>query len=90
MQKTADTPLWVYLAFASIETRASALLITYASGLLAIYCIPWVLLFPAHSWVGTVFLLDDCDWLLMMAPMTLWYWLSLRWMDKNARWKPAD
>ena len=43
MEKTSDMPIWVYLAFSSIEKRQTALLLIYACAAFALYCIPWVL-----------------------------------------------
>ena len=80
-------PLWVFLAFSSIETRKGALLLIWACALFSIYCIPWSLMFTSQHWIATVFLIDDWSWLAMMVPITLWYWISLRWVDNNTGWK---
>ena len=37
-------------------------------------------------WVSKLFLIDDWEWFAMMIPMTLWYWLSMKWIDKNRGW----
>ena len=89
MEKTNDMPIWVYLALASIETRRTALLLVYGSALFCLYCIPWAQLYPAPAWLGSLFLIGDWSWLAMMVPMTLWYWLSLRWADKHSRWSES-
>ena len=86
MKKNDNTPLWVYLAYSSIETRKSALLLIWASLVFSVYCIPWTNYFVQPEWLGTVFLIDDWSWFVMMVPMTLWYWLSLKWIDKNQGW----
>lgn len=90
MEKTADMPIWVFLAFSSIETRKTALWLIIACAVFGAYCIPWVLIAPEVNWVGKVFLIDDWSWFGMMLPMTAWYCLSFRWVDKNARWKEAQ
>ena len=90
MEKTSDMPIWVYLAFSSIETRRTALWLIYSCVAFALYCIPWVLFSPTPGWVGKIFLIDDWSWFAMMVPMTLWYWLALSWADRNARWKQTD
>jgi hypothetical protein len=91
MEKSDDTPLWVFLAFSSIETRKGALLLFWAYLIISIYCIPWVLFFTDGGWVATLFLIDDWSWVAMMAPVMLWYWLSLRWVDRNSGWsRPAS
>ena len=86
MRKTDETPLWVFLAFSSIESRKGALILIGCSFIFSLYCIPWVLFFNQFEWVSTLFLIDDWEWLIMMAPMTAWYALSLRWVDKHSAW----
>lgn len=93
MIKTKNTPLWVFLAFSAIETRKGALLLIWACVLFSVYCLPWtIMLGEAVGDLGKqLLLIDDWSWIAMMAPMTLWYILSLAWMDKNDGWlsKPA-
>jgi predicted MFS family arabinose efflux permease len=86
MEKSDDTPLWVYLAFSNIKTRKGALLLLWVCLIFSIYSIPWVLLFADSDWVATIFLIDDWSWVTMMVPIMLWYWLSLRWVDRNSGW----
>ena len=86
MQKDDKMPLWVFLALSSIETRKGALLLIWSSLLFSIYCIPWSLFFMETPWVSKLFLIDDWEWFAMMIPMTLWYWLSMKWIDKNRGW----
>ena len=86
MEKKDNTPIWVFLAFSSISTRKGASLLILASILFSIYCIPWSILFPNTPWLTSIFLIDDWSWLAMMVPITLWYFLSLKWMDKNSAW----
>jgi hypothetical protein len=86
VQKTDAMPLWVYLAFSSISTRKGALTLIWASVAFTLYCLPWVRLFSSHEMVGNLFLIDDWSWFAMMAPVTFWYWLSLRWVDKHSGW----
>jgi hypothetical protein len=86
MEKSDDTPLWVFLAFSSIKTRKGALLLLWAYLIISIYCIPWVLFFTDSDWVATLFLIGDWSWSAMMAPVVLWYWMSLRWVDLNSGW----
>jgi hypothetical protein len=87
MEKSDDMPIWVFLAFSNINTRRSALLLIWACLVFSIYSIPWPLFFVDHSWVATIFLIDDWSWFAMMVPILLWYWLSLRWIDKNSGWE---
>jgi hypothetical protein len=86
MEKKDDMPLWVFLAFSSIETRKGALILIVSSVLFTLYCVPWVLFFK-QSWIASVFLIDDWSWVLTMLPLVLWYWLSLRWVDKHQYWQ---
>ena len=89
MKKTDDMPIWVYLAFSSIETRKMALWLIWACALFTVYCIPWHLYFTSHAWVAKVFLIDNWSWFAGMVPMTLWYWASLRWIDKHVGWSDS-
>jgi hypothetical protein len=87
MQKTKDIPLWVFLALSSIETRKGALLLTLSNVIFSLYCVPWVTFFGSIEWVAKLFLLEDWEWFVMSAPMTIWYGLSIRWVDKNRGWQ---
>jgi len=42
--------------------------------------------FASQDWVKKLFLIGDWSWIAMMAPITLWYWISLRWVDHNMGW----
>jgi hypothetical protein len=86
MEKSDDTPIWVFLAFSSIETRKGALLLIWACLIFSVYCFPWALFFADAGWVSSVFLIDDWSWIAMMAPIMVWYWLSLKWVDRNSGW----
>lgn len=90
MIKTRRTPLWVFLAFSAIETRKGALRLVWACALFTLYCLPWnTLLHGAlDDSIGSLLLIDDWSWVVMMAPMTLWYIASLRWMDRHDGWVP--
>jgi hypothetical protein len=37
--------------------------------------------------VSQLFLITDWEWFAMMLPLTAWYWLSVRWIDKNRGWQ---
>ena len=87
MEKKDDMPLWVFLAFSSINTRKAALILIWACVIFTLYCIPVPLLIKEPKWLAQVFLIDDWSWLAMMIPMVLWYYLSLRWVDKNGGWE---
>lgn len=93
MIKTKSTPLWVFLAFSAIETRKGALLLIWSCALFSLYCLPWNMM--SGNSLGElgqqIFLIDDWSWIGMMAPITLWYYASLKWMDKHEGWvsRPA-
>ena len=87
MEKTDNMPLWVFLAFSSINTRKGALILIWSCIVFSLYCIPWVQFFADQEWVKKIFLIDDWSWIAMMIPMVLWYGLSLRWVDKHATWE---
>ncbi|WP_347986877.1 hypothetical protein [Methylomonas sp. AM2-LC] len=87
MQKTDDIPMWVFLALSSIETRKGAMLLIFSNVLFSAYCVPWVALYPSVEWVTQLFLIEDWEWFLMSAPMNIWYWFSVKWVDKNRGWQ---
>lgn len=89
MQKTDDMPLWVFLAFSSVESRKLAVGLVWSCLLFMLYCIPWSLYYP-HPAVKMIFLLEDWEWFLWMIPLTLWYYLSLKWLDKHGKWVEAE
>ena len=81
-------PIWVLLAFSSIQKRKSAIMLIWASIIFTIYCLPWVN-FINNEIVITLFLIDDWSWIAMMIPISIWYLLSLRWMDQNKAWEKS-
>ncbi len=83
---TVKMPLWVLLAFSSIQKRKHAIILIWASILFTLYCLPLVK-FTNNELVTTLFMIDDWSWLAMMIPICIWYILSLRWMDKNDAWE---
>ena len=85
MKQLDHTPLWVSLAWASVPSRKMAMWIIASCGLFAIYCVPWVMYSP-NPLVAKVFLLNDWWWFTSMIPLTIWYWLSLKWVDKHDAW----
>ena len=92
MIKTKNTPLWVFLAFSSIESRKGAIMLITACILFTAYCIPWVTLIRSEgTLLGSIFLIDDWSWAGMMIPICLWYIACLKWMDKHDGWtrRPA-
>jgi len=82
-------PLWVFLAFSSIETRKGALILIWCCVIFSLYCIPWSLFAPGET-IKMLFLIDDWSWIAMMAPIVVWYYISLKWVDNNTGWKKID
>lgn len=83
MIKTATMPLWVFLAFSSINSRKAAMILIWSCVLFTLYCVPWALYIPPqYSWLSRLLLIDDWSWFAMMLPMCVWYWLSLKWVDR--------
>jgi len=78
-------PIWVLLAFSSIHKRKHAIILIWASILFTLYCLPWIS-FTNNEVVSKIFLINDWSWIMMMIPISLWYILCLRWMDKNKAW----
>ena len=78
-------PIWVLLAFSSIQKRKSAIMLIWASIIFTIYCLPWAN-YINNEIVVTLFLVDDWSWVAMMIPVCIWYFLCLRWMDHNKAW----
>lgn len=86
MKLIDKTPIWVSLIYANVPTRKVALIIVISCAIFALYCVPWVQ-FSQNAIVPKVFLIDDWSWVAMMIPMTIWYWVGLKWVDKNAGWE---
>ena len=86
MKKIDKTPLWVSLVYANVHTRKMALIMVIFCVVFTFYCVPWVQ-FSKSSVVTELFLIEDWSWFAMMIPMTIWYWISLKWVDKNAGWE---
>lgn len=80
-------PLWVLLAFSSIKTRKSALILIGVTMLFTLYCIPWGLMSQTPQWLVALFLITDWSWFVMMVPIVAWYLMCLRWMDTHAGWE---
>jgi hypothetical protein len=87
MQKTDDMPVWVFLALSSIETRKGAMLLVLINIIFSAYCVPWVMFYGDNEWVQRLFLLTDWEWFAWTIPISLWYWLSIKWVDRHQRWR---
>lgn len=74
MDRKDNMPIWVFLGLMNIETRKGAMILVLCSLAFTVFCIPLSLY------------LEDWSWLIMMVPVTLWYWLSMKWVDNNSSW----
>lgn len=81
MEKKDNTPLWVFLAFSSIQTRKGAFLLTMICFLGGLGFLPLPLLLDDWSWM------DVLNWSGMFFAMVAWYWFAMRWVDKNGGWE---
>lgn len=86
MTKQDKMPVWVALAFSSIESRKVALYFVYTCAAFTIYCFPWSRYFTNATWVAKIFLVDGWSWFVTSLACTLWYWLSLKWIDDHSGW----
>lgn len=86
MEKRDNTPLWVSLAWANVQTRKGALVLVWCNILCCFYCIPWSRYFPEPAWLGKVFIIERWIWFALMVAITLWYWASFVWADRHGLW----
>jgi len=90
MNKKNKMPIWVALAFSSIESRRVALYLVFFCAIFTVYCFPWPRIFGATTWVAKIFLIDDWSWFAVSLVTTLWYWLGLKWIDNNFGWAKSE
>lgn len=74
MEKTTNMPSWVYFGLLNINTRKGALILFWSCFIFSLFCIP------------LSYYLNDWSWAAVMFPISLWYWLCIRWVDKHASW----
>jgi hypothetical protein len=79
-------PIWIYLPFAGIETRRGALWMIWCNILCCLYCIPWSQYIADVPWISRLFLIEGWLWFAVMVAITLWSWVALKWIDRNAAW----
>lgn len=82
MEKHEKMPIWVFLALMNIETKKGALILIWSSFAFGLVCIPLAIYQP--------FDMVDWTWVVMMVAVTFWYWLSMKWVDKNALWPATN
>ena len=86
MKKTDNTPVWVHLLFAGVETRRGALWMIRCNILCCLYCIPWSQYIADVNWIRKIFFIEGWLWFAVMAAITLWYRAALKWIDRNHAW----
>lgn len=77
MEKKDDMPSWVYWGLWGIKTRKVAMLFVYISIVLTLAIVP----------VGIA--LNDYLFIAFIL-VPLWYWLSIKWVDKNSTWEVGN
>ena len=80
MKKKDNMPLWVFLSLVNLETRKAARLLVSCTLVCGLVFLPLPYLLDDWSWM------DVFNWSGMMFAITLWYWLSIRWVDKHSSW----
>ncbi len=85
MQHIDQAPWWVKIVYAQVSRRQTACWLTLICAVFTLYCLPWSRYSHAPL-VAQLFIFDDWEWFLSMLPMTLWYWLALRWVDHHTGW----
>ncbi len=78
MGRKDNMPLWVFLGLLNIDTRKGSQILFWSSFAFSVFCIP------------LSYYLDDWSWAAIMFPISLWYWLCIRWVDGNSSWEPQS
>lgn len=86
MKEIENTPLWVQLAWGNVGTRKLAMWMIFICIIFGFYCIPWTQ-YTNHPLVAKLSLINDWSWALSMMPLTIWYWVAARWVDKHDGWE---
>ena len=80
MDRKDNMPLWVFLGLLNLETRKAALFLVSCTLVFGLAFLPLPYLLDDWNWM------DVFNWSGMMFAITLWYWLSIRWVDKHSSW----
>lgn len=86
-KEVVEQPLWVALAFSMITKPKHAIWLIVANLIFALYCVPWVKIFPDNTLVASLFKIEGWDWILVLIPILIWYLLCYRWMSQNNAWE---
>ena len=78
---TKKIPLWVSLGLSNFKTRKGPTYMAIACLVFGMGFLPLPVLLDNWSWI------DVLEWGGLMFPMALWYFLCVRWVDKNYSWE---
>lgn len=73
MEKTENMPPWVYWGLWGINSRKVALGFSIFTLIIFLCLIPIGIMIQDYVLIGFIF-------------VPLWYWLAIRWVDKNSSW----
>ena len=74
MERKDNMPMWVFFGLANIEKRKGGLILFWSCLAFSFISIP------------ISYYLDDWSWAAIMFPISLWYWLCIKWVDNNSTW----
>ena len=75
MKKKENMPSWAYWGLWGINSRKAALAFVVVTAILSLIAIPIGIMIGDYT-------------LLSIVLVPIWYWLSLKWADKNSAWNP--
>jgi hypothetical protein len=78
MDRKDNMPIWVFLGLMNIYTRKGGLILFWCSLLFGLICVP-------ISYFELIEMID-WSWVIMMAAISAWYWLCIKWVDKHSNW----
>lgn len=78
MDKKDNMPMWVFLGLMNIYTKKGAFVLLSSCILLGLICVP-LAIYEMYT--------VDWTWVAMMAAISLWYWLCIKWVDKHSAWQ---
>ena len=81
MERKDNMPMWVFLGVSNFETRKGPIILAVCCLLFGLGFLPLPLLLDNWTWMEVL------EWSGMMFPMAWWYWLCVRWVDKNSSWE---
>lgn len=86
MDRKDNMPMWVFFGLSSINTRKGGMMLFWSCMIFAVACIPWAILVPGADFIPEAIRLDDWSYAGLTLLCAVYYWLCIRWVDKNASW----